>query len=486
MQCDDCDKWRRLWGVDEADLPELWTCNDHPEALLDRLSCGTPEEEMDYEEEEMEEEEYEYEDKARVEPDAEVAYDAAEPDGEDVAADQSHAALVSESHGIRLHLSRKSPTGYKGVYRHGLLRYRSQITTGGSDIHLGMYGTAVEAAVAYARAAPSPPKALPEVTEVDGIRLHLASKCTSGYMGVRLRPSGRYEVKIWLGGKGGKMHTLGTYDTAVEGALAYARAAQSHEHEEEDDDVERGPKSDQAKLNAMKSATFGLLPPLATLPLRPPSCFLETDVFKRRAFLEVERLGVGARVTANGHISSYLKCPQVYESNGSLGNVARHSRIVFRAQRHGETRLAYQWEWRNHILDELSANFQHYVIHSRGPTEFAWFEGAKKVADVRQWKSLPGTVVRVLDDGTYDVDFDNGSGGGKGIYPCFINPIVHAPSGEQMTPKRTLVTKAQVARIEHFHSLERDDGGFTHGEAEARARFAIRCVHSHLLIQLER
>ena len=22
------DKWRRLWGVDEADLPELWTCND--------------------------------------------------------------------------------------------------------------------------------------------------------------------------------------------------------------------------------------------------------------------------------------------------------------------------------------------------------------------------------------------------------------------------------------------------------------------------
>ena len=22
------DKWRRLWGVDEADLPELWPCND--------------------------------------------------------------------------------------------------------------------------------------------------------------------------------------------------------------------------------------------------------------------------------------------------------------------------------------------------------------------------------------------------------------------------------------------------------------------------
>ena len=341
-----------------------------PDKLAEHAAVTPPavleeEEEMDYdEEEEMGNEGYEDEYEARVEPDA-VAYDAAEPDGEDVAADQSHAALVSESHGIRLHLSRKSLTGYKGVHRRGLHRYRSQITTGGSDIiNLGMYDTAVEAAVAYARAAPSPPKALPEVTEVDGIRLHLSSKCTSGYMGVYLRSSGRYEVKIWLGGKGGKWHQLGTYDTAVEGALAYARAAQSHKPEEEDDDVERGPKSDQAKLVAMKSATFGLLPPLATLPLRPPSCFLETDVFKRRAFLEVERLGVGAWVTAKPHISSYLKCPQVYESNGSLGKVARHSRIVFRAQRHGETRLAYQWEWRNHILDELSANFQHTVVHS--------------------------------------------------------------------------------------------------------------------------
>ena len=47
VQCDDCEKWRRLWGVDEADLPDSWTCDDHPDASLGRLSCDTPEEEMD-------------------------------------------------------------------------------------------------------------------------------------------------------------------------------------------------------------------------------------------------------------------------------------------------------------------------------------------------------------------------------------------------------------------------------------------------------
>lgn len=51
VQCDACEKWRRLWGVDEDELPDSWTCSDHPDAASGLLSCATPEEQMDEQEE---------------------------------------------------------------------------------------------------------------------------------------------------------------------------------------------------------------------------------------------------------------------------------------------------------------------------------------------------------------------------------------------------------------------------------------------------
>ena len=60
---------------------------------------------------------------------------------------------VEEAEGLHLHLSSNSSTGYKGVSRHSSGRFQAQKRVDGRQIHIGYCGTAVGAAVAYARAA---------------------------------------------------------------------------------------------------------------------------------------------------------------------------------------------------------------------------------------------------------------------------------------------------------------------------------------------
>ena len=92
----------------------------------------------------------------------------------------------------------------------------------GKEVYLGNFDTAVEAAVAYARAAgeyqhPAPPTV---ATEADALRLHLSSITSTGYKGVHADRS-RFRAEHRMGGK---QVYLGTFDTAVEAAVAYARA----------------------------------------------------------------------------------------------------------------------------------------------------------------------------------------------------------------------------------------------------------------------
>ena len=61
----------------------------------------------------------------------------------------SDLKIVKASQGYKLFLSSKSATGYKGV-RWLNNRYQAK-STGSEHTHLGCFGTAVEAAVAYAR-----------------------------------------------------------------------------------------------------------------------------------------------------------------------------------------------------------------------------------------------------------------------------------------------------------------------------------------------
>ena len=85
--------------------------------------------------------------------------------------------------------------------------------------------------MAYARAAGPPPAAGQKPqrreddgerpTEAEGLRLHLSDTNASGYKGVVEQKNGRFQAQLW---RGDKTEQLGYYDTAVEAAVAYARA----------------------------------------------------------------------------------------------------------------------------------------------------------------------------------------------------------------------------------------------------------------------
>jgi len=77
----------------------------------------------------------------------------------------------------------------------------------------------VEAAVAYARAVGEAPAL---ATEAEGLRLHVLTSSATGYKGVRKQASGRFRAEHSAGH--GKQNSLGIFDTAVEAAVAYARA----------------------------------------------------------------------------------------------------------------------------------------------------------------------------------------------------------------------------------------------------------------------
>ena len=119
--------------------------------------------------------------------------------------------------GLRLHLSSSSATGYMGVSKlPSSGRFQAQHWVGGRLVYLGSSDTAVEAAVAYARAVGQPPAV---ATEAEGMPLHLSSNSSTGYMGVSKLPSGRFRAQHSLGGKN---RNLGSFDTAVAAAAAYA------------------------------------------------------------------------------------------------------------------------------------------------------------------------------------------------------------------------------------------------------------------------
>ena len=134
---------------------------------------------------------------------------------------------VSESEGIRLWLSNMTPTGYKGVYADGR-GFRAQRRKNGSQVVIGRYDSAVEAAVAYARDAGQAPAPAahetPLAEEKDGEKLHLSSRSNTGYRGVHRRNGAqgvRFQASKW---EKRCLVTLGTFKTAVDAALAVARA----------------------------------------------------------------------------------------------------------------------------------------------------------------------------------------------------------------------------------------------------------------------
>ncbi|EOD11831.1 hypothetical protein EMIHUDRAFT_214154 [Emiliania huxleyi CCMP1516] len=133
---------------------------------------------------------------------------------------------AEEAEGLRLHLSSSNSTGYKNVFKEPSGRFQANHRVEGRNVGLGIFDTAVEAAVAYARAVgeyqpPAPPAV---ATEAEGLRLHLSSSSSTGYKGVGEHSrTGRFQAKRMVDGR---LVYIGLFDTAVEAAVAYARAAE--------------------------------------------------------------------------------------------------------------------------------------------------------------------------------------------------------------------------------------------------------------------
>ena len=139
---------RRVRAADTPRGDQPWFCTMHPDARF--ASCDAPEEAWD----EEEWEEVPLEGRKRQWPE-----ESAAPGGASEPAAGSSGAAAAEAQGVRLHLSSSSSTGYKCVKERSTGRFEAKHSVGGKKVYLGTFGTAVEAAVAYARAAGEAPAA---------------------------------------------------------------------------------------------------------------------------------------------------------------------------------------------------------------------------------------------------------------------------------------------------------------------------------------
>jgi len=155
--------------------------------------------------------------------------------------------VIQEHNGIKLHLSTKNVTGYKGVsYKptaHPSKPYQA-VGPQPEGKHLGYFTSPLCAAEVYARYMLSPSsyetterRAAEEATiqqvellkgrgvetEACGVKLHLSATRKSGYLGVRYdkhHPNKPYKAEACYAGK---KISLGYHSSAVDAAVAFAR-----------------------------------------------------------------------------------------------------------------------------------------------------------------------------------------------------------------------------------------------------------------------
>jgi hypothetical protein len=136
-------------------------------------------------------------------------------------------------------LKSNNTSGYIGVVKRGK-RYQAQATIDGKQKHLGVHGTAKEAALAYDRVVlqhklPSAKLNYPDGLPIDDEdydalmnnpkkKRRRASTNTTGYTGVT-KEGKRFKAQIYFDRRS---KYLGTYDTPKEAALAYDRAVVQH------------------------------------------------------------------------------------------------------------------------------------------------------------------------------------------------------------------------------------------------------------------
>ena len=137
---------------------------------------------------------------------------------------------------IQQPLQSNNTVGYRGVSKSGK-KFAAWIFIAIKKKHLGTYETTKEAAIAYDRAVLKANKSKTFLNFPDMVhKLDVEPKCTkrtkqtvqwvpqsaTGYTGVQKRSGGKFQARI---GINGKVKPLGTFDTAIQAALAYDQAA---------------------------------------------------------------------------------------------------------------------------------------------------------------------------------------------------------------------------------------------------------------------
>lgn len=164
---------------------------------------------------------------------------------------------------LKLHLSKRNMTGYRGVCE--CFRTPGRFEARHKNTFIGTFASAVEAAKAFAKhmaaigqlseneADEDGGNAGEEdgerdtsfVEEAEGWRLHLSETSSTGYLGVKFVAAvqgDRYRASL------SRLGSLGTYSSAVEAALAIAKAiGKDGEAEEDAEDEEDGEEEDDGE-----------------------------------------------------------------------------------------------------------------------------------------------------------------------------------------------------------------------------------------------
>jgi len=118
--------------------------------------------------------------------------------------------------------------GYRGVSKHRK-KFRASIQIGNKNAHLGNYDTAKEAAIAQDRAILKANQSTTLLNFPDMVHnLDVEPKrkkykgSSTGYRGIIKKSNGRFEARCTINGK--RKH-IGTFNTAIQAALAYDQAA---------------------------------------------------------------------------------------------------------------------------------------------------------------------------------------------------------------------------------------------------------------------
>jgi hypothetical protein len=130
---------------------------------------------------------------------------------------------------IQQALRSTNTVGYRGISKHQK-KFEAYLMVGGKRSYLGIYNTAKEAAIAYDRAVLQANKSntllnfpgMVHNLDVEPNRKKY-KRSKSGYKGVNvIASSGNFAAAIY---SSGKTKSLGTFDTAIDAALAYDQAA---------------------------------------------------------------------------------------------------------------------------------------------------------------------------------------------------------------------------------------------------------------------